>query len=421
MELLKITELVPHPQNSYYFDDISGDAWDEFLQSIKTSGVIEPVIATQTKVIVSGHQRVRACRQLNIPEIKVIINEYENEDAILKDLIETNIRQRGVGNPNPVKFGRCIRELERIYGIQHGGDRKSSGNNCHLINTPQTQPELAKVLGISVKSLNNYKKLTDLIPELQESLNTGTITATTALAISRQLSKEDQLALISQLDSSTQYTNSKIQKYIDEIKSLRENPQLPGDPEKLKKETTTIEPPSDYESLKQQVSTLSHENALLNEEKNNLASELKAKNEDIDYLIKEGSAESQTKIDELSKQLDELQFQIETLDDELNSRNTEIARLTEEKEAAILEASAYRKDAMPVYNETINSNGVFEFCRELIKFQNEVVAPFENGAAISAASDHTVYSTLERTTRSMIDTLERILRKASVTEVVIIE
>ncbi len=28
----------------------------------------------------------------------------KNEDKILKDLIETNIRQRGIGNPNPIKF-----------------------------------------------------------------------------------------------------------------------------------------------------------------------------------------------------------------------------------------------------------------------------------------------------------------------------
>ena len=27
----------------------------------------------------------------------------KNEDKILKDLIETNIRQRGIGNPNPIK------------------------------------------------------------------------------------------------------------------------------------------------------------------------------------------------------------------------------------------------------------------------------------------------------------------------------
>lgn len=50
-----------------------------------------------------------------------MLHIIKNDDKILKDLIETNIRQRGIGNPNPVKLGRCIRELERIYGIRMVG------------------------------------------------------------------------------------------------------------------------------------------------------------------------------------------------------------------------------------------------------------------------------------------------------------
>lgn len=45
---------------------------------------------------------------------------------MLKDLIETNIRQRGIDNPNPVKLGRCIKELERIYGVREGRPEKLS-------------------------------------------------------------------------------------------------------------------------------------------------------------------------------------------------------------------------------------------------------------------------------------------------------
>lgn len=48
------------------------------------------------------------------------VHTYNSEDEILQDLLETNIRQRGIGNPNPVKLGRCIKELERIYGVRDG-------------------------------------------------------------------------------------------------------------------------------------------------------------------------------------------------------------------------------------------------------------------------------------------------------------
>lgn len=95
MQQIKISELSPHPRNTEFFDDMSGEKWQEFLESIKTSGVIEPIVITQEKIIVSGHQRVRACKELGITEILADVRVYESEDKVLKDLLETNIRQRG--------------------------------------------------------------------------------------------------------------------------------------------------------------------------------------------------------------------------------------------------------------------------------------------------------------------------------------
>lgn len=39
------------------------------------------------------------------------------------DLLETNIRQRGDVGGSAKKVGLRIKELERLYGIQNGGDR----------------------------------------------------------------------------------------------------------------------------------------------------------------------------------------------------------------------------------------------------------------------------------------------------------
>lgn len=131
-------------------------------------GNIEPIIITQGMTIISGHQRVRAAKELNMHTIMVDIRKYENDDKVLKDLIETNIRQRGIGNPNPVKLGRCIKELERIYGIQNGNnqyERLPKLSEGKVSN----QSDIAEMIGISVDTLNNYKKLTEFIPELEDA------------------------------------------------------------------------------------------------------------------------------------------------------------------------------------------------------------------------------------------------------------
>lgn len=220
--------LHPHPRNSEFFDDITGEPWQEFLKSVKTSGIIQPVVITQDNVVVSGHQRLRACQELGIAEIPVVQRTYADEDAVLKDLLETNIRQRGVDNSNPVKLGRCIKELERLYGIQNGGNR---GNQYiekvadpQNPNLPKTQEDLAKELKISRDKLLRYKKLADLIPELEDFVETGMITPTTALALSRQLAADDQRKLLESLDKETKYTSAKLQPYIDKIKHLEAAP-----------------------------------------------------------------------------------------------------------------------------------------------------------------------------------------------------
>ncbi len=64
------------------------------------------------------------------------------------------------------KMGLRIRELERLYGIEHGGNRGNqyvpSSNNCNLA---KSQEVLAKEIGISIPTLQNYKLLSDMIPD----------------------------------------------------------------------------------------------------------------------------------------------------------------------------------------------------------------------------------------------------------------
>lgn len=224
MEMLNVDKLIPHKQNTYFFDDMTGEPWMAFLESVQTSGIIEPIIATQDLVIVSGHQRVRAAKALKIKNVAVEIRHFDSDDEILKQLIETNIRQRGIGNTNAVKLGRCIAELERIYGIKNGGDHgnqytKADGHNVKLA---KTQDDLAKELEMSKKQMSRFKSLTDLIPELQDAVQSGRITATTAMGFVKKLSPEEQAQLAEQISGKDKVSGSEVQKYIDEIKAVRD-------------------------------------------------------------------------------------------------------------------------------------------------------------------------------------------------------
>ena len=92
----------------------------------------------------------------------------------------TNIRQRGIGNTNPVKLMRCERELERIYGVSKGGDRKSddfkNGESNGTEFPLKTQSQLAEELGISPKHWRNIKNIEKLAPEIQDMVERGQVT-----------------------------------------------------------------------------------------------------------------------------------------------------------------------------------------------------------------------------------------------------
>lgn len=252
---LEISKLRPHPRNSEFFDDISGGKWEELLNSIKfrvdagQRGNIDPIIVTQNMVIVSGHQRVRAFKELGIRTIEGEIKQYGSEDEVLLDLIETNIRQRGDVGGSAKKVGKRIKELERIYGIQNGGDRKSEPNSSEL---KKSQSDLAAQMGISVDTLQNYKMLADMIPELSDLVDTGIVTKTTALAMMKQLPEEDQINLISNLTSGKKYTQKQISEAIQEYKEKQSVDIQKKDEEiqKLKGDITVLKEQGDPEKDK---------------------------------------------------------------------------------------------------------------------------------------------------------------------------
>ena len=235
MQKFKPSELIPHPQNDFFFDPMEGQKWQEFLESVRTSGVIEPPVVTSEGVIVSGHQRVRACIELGIEEIYCEVRKYDDPDRVLKDLIETNIRQRGTIAGSELKMGRIIKELERIYGVQNG-------NNQHgrvpQVAEAKSQSEIAKELGMSVDKMSRFKKLADLPDEYQEMLETGRIRPNTAVTLISKLTDEEQQTLLKSLPATEKITHAVAQQYIDQIRGLeKEKEELNREKQELQKET----------------------------------------------------------------------------------------------------------------------------------------------------------------------------------------
>ena len=92
--------------------------------------------------------------------------------------------QRGVGNINPLKMAKCIKELERIKGIRNGSAGGANGNNQYIKKEVDrqnvaraNQNDLSEDLGLTTRQIQRYKSLLNLIPELQDLVETGELKA----------------------------------------------------------------------------------------------------------------------------------------------------------------------------------------------------------------------------------------------------
>ena len=103
----------------------------------------------------------------------VISKTVASDDEVLLDLLESNIRRRGEIGGSAKKLGRCIKELERIYGIEHGNNQF---DRTPKVSDSLNQEQLAEMIGISVDTLQNYKLLAEMIPELSDLVDTGVVT-----------------------------------------------------------------------------------------------------------------------------------------------------------------------------------------------------------------------------------------------------
>lgn len=190
---IEINKLKPHPFNKI-FGNLPDGEFNSLKDDIKQRGMQTRIDITKDNMIVCGHQRIRALKELGIKEAEVRILDWE-DSRIKEHLIKDNILRRQL---NEFQIVEASHELRKIYEGRQGGDRKSNVTDVTL-DKGRTEDIVAKDFGISGRTLERYEESYEKLKEskkdnLIEEVKQGKITLREVNKKEREREKQEAIA-----------------------------------------------------------------------------------------------------------------------------------------------------------------------------------------------------------------------------------
>ena len=171
---------------------------DQLVESIKDRGLITPITLRPKEdgryEIVSGHRRKKACEIAGLSYVKADVREMSRDEAIIL-MVESNL-QRSTILPSEKAFSYKMR-LEAMKRLP-GRPSKNSGPVDPNFGERSNQ-QVADLVGDSVKQVQRYIRLTELIPDLLDLVDEGKIALRPAVELS-YLSKDEQQMVFKQIE-----------------------------------------------------------------------------------------------------------------------------------------------------------------------------------------------------------------------------
>lgn len=178
---------------NHIFSPITENKFEELKSSIEQNGVIVPIIIRKLSnnefEIISGHNRVKACKELNYSTIPAIIKNVNDDEANLI-MIDTNVSQRDKLLPSELMKAYSIKQ--EILKSHFDQLERNEGNSS---DTYDTREKLAEQENTSTSQISRYLRLKELLPEILEFVDNERIPFTVGVALSF-LKKEYQQTLL---------------------------------------------------------------------------------------------------------------------------------------------------------------------------------------------------------------------------------
>ena len=169
VDLLKIKPGRFQPRSNFDKEKL-----EELTASIKNQGVLSPILVRELGLnefeVIAGERRLRAAKMAGLKTSPCLIDQKEDQDALVSALIE-NLQREDL---NPVEEARGLDRLKREFGLTQdevasstGKARSTVANSLRILSLPASVLEL---LALGKIEKGHAKLLASISPEEAEKL-----------------------------------------------------------------------------------------------------------------------------------------------------------------------------------------------------------------------------------------------------------
>ena len=162
-------------------------AMDELVESVRTYGILSPLLARpkgEGYELVSGHRRRLAAQKLGLKTVPVLVREMSDDEAVIL-MVDSNLQRE-----NLLPSEKAFAYKMKLEAMKHQGKATS----CKVCTKSRTDELIGQRESVSARTIQNYIRLTNLVPPLLQMVDDGRIAFSPAVELS-YLARDEQAEL----------------------------------------------------------------------------------------------------------------------------------------------------------------------------------------------------------------------------------
>lgn len=180
IEIGRIHAFPNHP-----FKVLDDEKMDTLVDSIRENGILNPVIVRPDQSgnyeMISGHRRLHAAGIVGLKKVPAIVKEMSDDEAIII-MVDANVQREEI-----LPSERAFSLKMKMDAMRRQGARVDVDGTCCTEcdkSGKKTASIVGDQVGLKARQVHKYIRLTELIPEIMESVDQKKITITIGVDLS---------------------------------------------------------------------------------------------------------------------------------------------------------------------------------------------------------------------------------------------